>query len=82
MVMGPFHTLLRDRAKDIRESGRRISPTDLLKVSGLGEKITVSDLTPPYKSNNCMVAVLNGQYRKTCKLKHQAITDAHDKNLL
>ena len=59
MAMIPFHPLLKDATKEIRETGRRIFPTNLLKVSGLGEKITVIDLTPPEQTNTCTIAIFN-----------------------
>ena len=63
MITIPFHPLLKDATKHIREAGRHISPTNLLKVSGLGENITVSDLAWPNQPNKCMIAVFNGQCR-------------------
>ena len=59
MVMIPFHPLLKEATKDIREAGRRISPTNVLKVSGLGENIIVSDLTPPEQPNIFTIAICN-----------------------
>ena len=82
MVTRPFHPLLKDTKKHIREAGRCISPTNVLKVIGLGDKITVSDLAPPNQPKTCMLAVYNGRHRNTCNLEHQAIADAHAKNII
>ena len=68
MVTRPFHPLLKDTTKHIREAGRRIVPTKLLKVSGLVYKITVSNLAPPNQTNTCIISVFNGQYKNTCNL--------------
>ena len=59
MIMIPFHPLLKEATKDIREAGKRILPKNMLKVSGLGEKLTVSDLTPPEQPNTCTIAIFN-----------------------
>ena len=59
MIMIPFHPLLKDAKKDSRKFGKRILPTNMLKVSGLGEKLTVSNLTPPEQSNTCTIAIFN-----------------------
>ena len=59
MIMIPFHPLLKNATKDMREAGKRILPKNLLKVSGLGEKPTVSDLTPPEQPNTCTIAIFN-----------------------
>ena len=82
MVMRKFHPLLRDATKDTRDAGRLISLTNLLKVSGLGDKMTISDSAPPYQYNTYMIAVLNGRFSKTCKLDHHMISDTHAKHLL
>ena len=71
MVMIPFHPLMKDARKEIREVGRYISPTNLLKVISLGEKRTISDFAPPEQTNTCMITVLNGQRRNNCSLEHQ-----------
>ena len=60
MVIRLFHPLLRDATKDIREAGRNIPPMNILKVSGLGDNITVSDLAQPYQPNTCMISMFNG----------------------
>ena len=54
-----FHPLLKDATKDIRKAGRRILPKTMLKVSGIGEKITLSNLTPPDQPNTCTIAIFN-----------------------
>ena len=59
MVMIPFHPILKDAKKEIREAGRSISHTNVLKVSGLGENITVSDLTPPEEPNTFTIVIFN-----------------------
>ena len=59
MIMIPFYPLLKDATTDIKKDGRRILPTNLFKVSGLGEKITVIDLTPPEQPNTCTIAIFN-----------------------
>ena len=59
MVMIPFHPILKDVKKEIREAGRRILPKNLLKVSGLGENLTVSDLTPPEQPKTCTIEIFN-----------------------
>ena len=82
MIMRPFHLLLKDATKDIRESRRRISPTNLFKVIVLGENGIVSDLTPPDPTNSCTIAVFNGRYINNCNLEHQAIIDADANSLL
>ena len=80
--MGPFHPALKDATNYIREAGKSISPTNLLEVSSLGEKCTVSDLAPYEKPNTCMIVVFNMRYRKTFNLEHQDITYTHVKSLL
>ena len=59
MVMITFHPLLNHTTIDIRKTEIFIFPTNLLKVSGLGEKLTVSDLTPPEQPNTCTIAIFN-----------------------
>ena len=59
MVMIPFHPLLKDATEEIREAGRRILPKNLFKVSGLGENLTVSDLTPPEQPNTFTIEIFN-----------------------
>ena len=59
MIMIPFHPLLKDKKYDIRKAGRRILPKNLLKVSSIGEKLIVSDLTPPEQLNTCTIAIFN-----------------------
>ena len=59
MVMIPFHPILKDATTDIKKDGRRILPTNLLKVSILGEKITLIDLTPQEQPNTCTIAIFN-----------------------
>ena len=59
MVMIPFHPLLNHATIDIRKTEIFIFPTNLLKVSGLGEKLTVIDLTPPEQPNTCTIAIFN-----------------------
>ena len=80
--MRPFNLILRDAMKDTREAGRRISPTNLLKVSGLGDNMTVYDLSPPEQPKTFVIAVLNGRYRNTCKLDDKMISDMHAKHPL
>ena len=82
MVMIPFHPLLKDASEEIRKAGRRISPTNVLKLSGLGEKITVGDLTPPDQPNTYTIAIFKKCCRNTCNLEYQGITDAHAKSLI
>ena len=60
MVVRPFHPLLKDATKEIIKAGRRILPKNLLKVSGLGEKLTVSDLTKPEKPNTFKITIFTG----------------------
>ena len=57
MVMIPFHPLLKDATIYIKKAGRRSLPTNLFEVSGLGEKLTVIDLTPPDQPNTCTIAI-------------------------
>ena len=59
MAMRPFHQILKDSTKEIREDGRRISPKNMLKVSGFGENLTVSDLTLPDQPKTCTIAIFN-----------------------
>ena len=59
MIMIPFRPLLKDTSNDIRKAGRLILPKNMLKVSGLGENFTVSDLTPPKQPNTCTVEIFN-----------------------
>ena len=82
MVMRPFHTLLKYATKHIRYYGRRIFPTNLLKLISLGYNITVRNLAPPNKPNMCIIAVFNGRCRNTCNLEHQKIIYAHTNDLL
>ena len=51
MVMRPFRPLIKDATKEIREAGRCISPSKMLKLSGLGVKRTVSGLALPEQPN-------------------------------
>ena len=59
MVMIPFHPILKDAKKDIREAGRRILPKNVLKVSGLEENMILRDLTPPEEPNTFTIAIFN-----------------------
>ena len=59
MVTITFHPLLKDAKNNIREDGRRIYPTNILKVSGLGDKITSRDIAPIDQPNNCIIVVFN-----------------------
>ena len=78
-VMRPFHQLLKDSTKEIREAGISLLPTNLLKVSSFGENSTFSNLSPPDQPSTCMIAVFNGKCRNTCSLEHQDMKDAHAK---
>ena len=59
MIVILFHPLLKDATRYIREAGRRIPPKNLLKVSSIREKITVSDLVSTDQPKTCMIAVFN-----------------------
>ena len=59
MITIPFHPLLKDASKEIIKARRRICPTNMLKVNGIGEKLTVSNLTPPEQPNTCTIAIFN-----------------------
>ena len=80
--MRPFHPLLRYATKETRESGRLISPTNILKVSVFGDNIAVYDLAPPDQPNTYMIVVFNGRYMNTYKLDHNMISDMHTKHIL
>ena len=59
MIMIPFHPLLKDATKYIVKAGILILPKNMLKVSGLVEKLTVSNLTPPDQPKTCTIAIFN-----------------------
>ena len=80
--MRRFHQLLKDVTEDIIQTGRRITPTNLSEVIGLGEKRTISDLTTLEQPNTCKIAVLNGRCINTCNLEHQSIADSYAKIIL
>ena len=67
-VMRPFHQLLKDSTKEIREAGISLLPTNLLRLIRLGENCTASNLAPPDHPNTCMISVFNGQCRNICSL--------------
>ena len=68
--------------KNIREAGRCKFPIDLIKVSHLGENITVSDLVPSHQPNTRIITVFNGLCRNICNFEHQEITYAHSNIIL
>ena len=78
-VRRPFHPLLKESKKEIREAGISLLTTNFLKVIWLGENCTASNLAPPDHPNTCMIAVLNGQCRNNCSLENQEMKYAHAK---